>query len=459
MEWKVPDSNIVVRWTDENDYGIHTIGGKEVHLHEYLAFDQQVMEQFGITQTREWIQWWVKYRAAIRSPVSLSRFERIASVFSIWAGGSYYEWVSDAFDYDSLKRTLSGNLTSAPLTFLNNSTTSRTQPQGFILFDNPGSELPEVQTIEGVLYGFDFRGISFRLGRQTSVQSTVGNLSPLWTNFHEYSYKMDPSEAEFFRSCKKDRQPSEDSLGEVMLGMELEISTKLSIAELQKIVTEVEPKQEPFFIVKKDSSISGRYDNKYELVTVPCTPAYLKREWKLFFAKLESLCTAKGKYISDVVDTSDRLTNGLHIHVSRDKFYERGMHLKKFLTVLNQHDKAATDFINKFSGRPGKYTSCSYCPPDREFEGRTLPRRLKIGRSNNRMGSCHTQNSKTVEVRVFQGVFNIDHVVRSIEFVQAVFYFCMELSYRMYGMNFSRAFTDFVLAQPGYRALKKELKV
>jgi hypothetical protein len=266
---------------------------------------------------------------------------------------------------------------------------------------------------------------------------------------------MDPASFHFFRTTPKDTPE------EVMFGMELEISTRLSCEEIQYIVTDVEPKQEPFFIFKHDGSVTGMYDNKIEIVTVPCTPRYLRREWKTFFTKLEKLCAAKGQPIENYFDVCDSLNNGLHIHVSKESFYDDS-HMRKFLALWNRTDTSLMSFINRLTFRPRNYWENGYCQPDTRVQGQLVSRILKGRHRFQHRGSCHEIKSATVEVRVFQGIFDLKHIRRSIDLVDAVFRFTNNTGLRsIFGKTtipFESEFTKFVFSQPGLVNLKKELK-
>lgn len=290
-------------------------------------------------------------------------------------------------------------------------------------------------------------------GAQTylnSAETSTPQASPsVWSTKKNYSFKMSKDEHNFFR--KLDKESDEVPF----YGMELELCTKLSSQEIYHIVAEVEPKQEPFFIFKDDSSISGRYYNKYELVTVPCTRKYLRKAWKTLFDKLEKLCQAKGETIGDYFDTRRDLSNGIHIHVSKDKFLGE-FHKSKFLAAWNQWDSSNVDFMTKISGRPHeKFNQNSYCPIDGNFEGRTLARRLKRRVGTSQRSVCHTQNSATLEVRLYQGIVDVDHILRCLDHVDAMFEFTSLIGMKTFGREFVHKFEEFVLKGNKYRSLRQ----
>lgn len=270
-----------------------------------------------------------------------------------------------------------------------------------------------------------------------------------WDRLREYSYTMDPSEYNWFRGIKGST---------LFFGLELEISTALSCAEIQHIVTEIEPKQEPFFIFKKDSTITGKYDHMVELVTVPCTPRYLRTEWKIFFDKIKHLSGQKNKKVSDYFDIRSDLSNGLHIHISRDSFEDK-QHMKKFCNVFNLQDRFTSKLLGDVSGRQD-YKTNRWCKPNSNFSGRTLAYNLKNATSNasEKYITLNTNNTHTLEVRLYQGIFDLGHILRCIDFTEAAFDICAELPLSVINWRFASTLKTFVLKSCKYKTYKKEIK-
>lgn len=283
-----------------------------------------------------------------------------------------------------------------------------------------------------------------------------------WNKFHNYTYKMDPYDFEFFRRTPK-CLVTED---ETMFGVEVEICTKLSPKEIQYIVTEVEPKQKPFFIMKHDGSITGRFANKIELVTVPSTPRYLRQEFRKFFNKLDRLTQAKGKTVSDYFDTASNLNNGIHIHVSRDSF-SSVTHSRKFMSVWQMQDSNTTQFLQSISRRPYRLDDGSYCRPLVSLRDKSVSYRLRHADrefSRERHTTVNCSNSSTLEVRLFQGIFDLTHILRCIEMVELTFMFCRDaslgvfVSSRSRPSSFAREFKNYLFKTPGFKNLKEEMK-
>lgn len=282
--------------------------------------------------------------------------------------------------------------------------------------------------------------------RETHVIDING---PEWlTRVNDYRYV--PNQYTFLGGSKTTQ---------MYFGLELEISTKLSPAELYYVVTQVEPKQEPFFYCKHDGSINGAYGIGFEIVTLPCTPRYLKNAFRVFMKKLERITSNK---VGDFIDLNDPASTGLHIHVSKSSFrtqksYEK-LWMNKFSTIWNQWDTQNSEFLQRLSRRKISLLDNDYCSPHSKMRGRTLATRLNQGAfcidHRDRYASARETNS-TVEVRVFQGSFNIDHILYCIELTQAIHEYSRQMSIKDIGRNFKNSFTNWLTNQSGYRYAKQ----
>ena len=80
------------------------------------------------------------------------------------------------------------------------------------------------------------------------------------------------------------------------------------------------------------------------------------------------------------------------------------------------------------------------------------------------MTTVNCGNSATLEVRMFQGIFDLEHLLRCIDMVEATVMFCRDASFRVFVSSssipstFVREFKDYLFKQPGFRYLKEELK-
>lgn len=338
--------------------------------------------------------------------------------------------------------------------------TSTPRPTNFVLVD------PDEEEGNEVTYYYTFRGLSSGGPDFAKLNNVNPDNDDMWSRKWNYTYEMSKTECGFFRRTKRD---SED---EYMFGLELEVNTRISPEEMAHIVRNVEPKQDPFFIMKDDGSITGRYDHSYEIVTVPATPRYLRMEFKKLFKKIDKLATDKSKRVSDYIDTSDNLGNGIHIHVSKDSFTNKS-HTRKFLAAWNMPDSTSTKFFQQISGRPSNYQENSYCAIHPTARRGSVVNRVKHVRYNRHAHDdnrgdvnvlCHEEKRATVEVRLFQGIWDINHLLRCIDSVEAMVSFTNGLSYQAFKGHKYKPSTlttqlkQYILKSGLYHTLRKELK-
>ena len=244
-------------------------------------------------------------------------------------------------------------------------------------------------------------------------------------------------------------------------GMELEMSTRLTANELQRINTDMEPKRPHWFYFKQDSSVSGRYENQMEMVTVPMSPKRMRQEWRTFFGKLHKLCEEQQADFRDFFDLATDLNNGIHIHVSKAAFVQSHRndhrHKYRFLAAFNQWEQSVMDFMQKISKRPSSFKGHRYCMIHPGLDGYTLARRLKNGPSTSeRHAACH-EGGATVEVRIFQGIPDLEHILSCVDLTEAMFNFCQYAPHSAYGKNFPKAFSEWVFGNHGYKHAKEVL--
>lgn len=426
QKYDIGDATMCMPFTDDN--------GKTYEF-DALAFHNPLFHKaYGFTTVLSVLKWWVRNREALTTVMREYDYysffmDRIEMYFDYI---SRYDLVHEDLDY--IKERLTGNLRVPSLRYHYQSNRG---PINFVLLDNEQTEQEQILRAD-----LNFMYLA-RL--EVNVRSPVSSRAEdKWTKHYNYSFRMDESAFDWFRSVSNENS--------VMFGMELEVSSNLCTYEIQKIVREVEPKQEPFFIFKQDSSISGQYRHALELVTVPCTPRYLRKNWKIFFQKLERLCRAKGMEVGDVFDTRRNLSNGLHIHVSRDSFVDKP-HFNKFLTAWNQWSKSVVSLLNVVSDRPTDYTKNSYCRISRQHEGIVLARRLKGIRCQDRMSVAHDSGGNTIEVRVYQGIVDLSHIMKCISFTEAMFEFCKSIGYSSFDAKFVRTMSKFVRTERKYASL------
>ena len=265
------------------------------------------------------------------------------------------------------------------------------------------------------------------------------------TSVREWNYSPD---FEFF-SCKKEKT-------KLYFGLELEVNTVIPWVDLRRVMLDVEPKQPEFLYAMSDSSISGKFENCYEIVSMPMTPRRMRQEYKKFFSKLSKLLEAKGKTLDEVFDMDTRST-GIHIHTSANAYGK--LQRRKFTAMWNSDIPSIHKTINLLAGR--NLTSTRYCKPSPAYEGRRVGYSLKQVRYNDKYAACNdTGVSQTVEVRVFKGTPTLKNILGCIDTVEAMFNFTAEMPNSAFSNTFPQVFHTWLYSQPKYmyRDLKERIQ-
>lgn len=288
-------------------------------------------------------------------------------------------------------------------------------------------------------------------------------VAPEMLNYTSDATRYIPS----FRGTDKEGKLSSASKHIPFFGVELEVSSMISVKELQTIVQFVEPKQEAFFVCKSDGSIDTSLATyAYEIVTAPLTPALLRKEWKILFGKLERLAKAKGLTLEEVWKPSP--SNGLHVHISKSPFEGDTRELRnsgrswasRFLAAFNSDFIPETTLIQKVSRRAMDYKQNHYCGISGSvMRGRRVSFRVGakfLGEYNVKYAPAHGKKAATYEVRVFSGEPSLEHMLSSIDFVEAMYLFtgCHSAPRCV---RFAETFKDWLQAQPRFVSLKKTL--
>lgn len=295
----------------------------------------------------------------------------------------------------------------------------------------------------------------------TDLSYTIDNNEPLWKVWYKIKQDLPNLDIPAFMLEQNSHKFTpefqimrDNDMSNMTFGIEIEVSTKLSKWDLQYLITQVEPIQEPFFYFKHDGSINSSYgfEHTYEIVTMPCTFKFLRKNFKILFDKLDAKLPDWPKYFK--IDKSC----GVHVHVNKDSFFSN-LHLKKFVSIWNQYDSLNTTFIQKVGMR--KFNK--YCNIHQDQDGRTIARRLKVGawgpgHDNKRYASCR-ETYHTAEVRIFKGGFDYDHIMYCLEAVHAMHQFSNKTPISLISTRrFIPEFTTWLNDEVKYSRLKEHLK-
>ena len=429
---------------------IELSNGKIIVMDEMYFHSPWFHKQIKSTTMRSVLKWWCENRGSFVGSVFAPEYTRMLELYFDYI--PEFKFFTDTFEDLEVTLRVRSLLRHPAINYEYYSSASTNTPFQLCETEEGEPEPPK--------YKLDFSYCARVTVRPVTSPNRVAETK--WNKRYNYSYKMEPEDFKFFRRVKHEDK--------VYFGMELELSTKLSYKELQHIVTDIEPKQEPFFIMKDDGSVNGKYSNRVELVTVPCSPRYLRKEWKTFFQKVEHLCSLRGKTVGDYFDINTDLNNGIHIHVSKDSFRMKS-HVHRFMTAFHQWDKDSVSLFNAISNRPTDYTDHGYCHINYQYKEtkskasfvkfqrrvnqRSIARRLK-GIVADRHSICHNGSgncSPTVEVRLYQGIFDLSHIFRCISFTEAMFEFAHCIGYSQFDENFTKAFNNYVRQDRKYSSL------
>lgn len=206
----------------------------------------------------------------------------------------------------------------------------------------------------------------------------------------------------------------------VLYGVELEISTACDTAEL------IDAQKEIFFICKSDASVSGAFSNNVELVTVPQDLRRHRLHWAKFMgAFFDEKTKSYPKF-----DTSNRTTNGQHVHVDRKAFLDED-HLQRFCYFIV--DPMNVDFTTTVAERSAAHLSTYAQIPS--FAGNLTPQKIfasVLSRLEDlgKYSAVNLTKKPTIEVRIFKGLFSYRTIMKNVEYVDAVLHFTKNCSFQ-----------------------------
>lgn len=184
------------------------------------------------------------------------------------------------------------------------------------------------------------------------------------------------------------------------LGVECETEVQED-KSIETIAETIHKEFEDEILMKEDGSLQ----NGIELVTGP----YSLEAHKGLWPRLCKTALAAG------LRSWKHASTGIHVHLSR-KFLTP-LDIGKILVFINSDHEYTSKQIRRLAGRGAN----SYCT----IEKKQL---TDVYKSENRYEAVNLQNNKTIEIRIFKGTLNPNHILADIEFCHALAYYVKEVS-------------------------------
>lgn len=199
------------------------------------------------------------------------------------------------------------------------------------------------------------------------------------------------------------------------MGMELELEKALSGCEAFLERAGEYPDEAPRFLwTKSDGSLSS---SGVELVTMPSTLEAFRKRFP--FGALE-------QWREDGARSYEHESCGLHIHVARSAF--DAPHLWRFARVQLWNPQLCQLVAQRDESHYAQWSESGRVEENRYG---SLPDFIKGKDSNrNRYVALNFQNGATVELRYFKGNITKDSILTKLSFVDSLYRFTKQLSYR-----------------------------
>ena len=221
---------------------------------------------------------------------------------------------------------------------------------------------------------------------------------------HDYSYRPDP----IFHSTDKEER--------LFFGIEIEVEASRNRSDAAEYASRLEGYDLAY--LKSDGSLNCGF----EIVTHPMTHDFYKNEANELWNTLEALRSRAGIKVK----AWDASTAGLHIHVSRTGF-NGGSHMHRFLRLVYDNQTLYEAVAGRSSSRWAKFDDAQTdyvrevdADGNREWsQRRNLKNKLENSRNSDRYSAVNTQNSATLEMRIFRSSVNTDTVKSFIDLAHA----------------------------------------
>lgn len=195
-----------------------------------------------------------------------------------------------------------------------------------------------------------------------------------------------------------------------------------------------------FVIIKEDGTLTandhyskGTGFSGFEIVSAPADLSVHRDRWP----RLHEMAGFKHLRAWDEYDTC-----GFHVHVTKEAL--TWLQISKMVYFINH--KSNQKFIFKVAGR-GSDRFCKYIPKnpsDGSYPEKVVNTDEDDRRNRSRRVALNIANPKTVEFRIFRGTVHPRHIIRNLEFCDAVCDFCYPASRSVKEMEDYKYFIDFV---------------
>lgn len=188
----------------------------------------------------------------------------------------------------------------------------------------------------------------------------------------------------------------------IFLGAELEVEV-INNADREEEVERLHKIEglEDFIYMKYDGSL----DHGIEIVTHPASLDELKKRFDIFFG------TPHPNFVSYKSDTC-----GFHVHASREPL--KGLTIPKIMTFINNKDNFT--YLKKLAQRYNDYSKIRDKKlTDVKFNKEKYKPKISY-EEEDRYEALNTQNSDTIEFRLFKGTLFKQSIFRYLEFCHAI---------------------------------------
>lgn len=212
---------------------------------------------------------------------------------------------------------------------------------------------------------------------------------------HDYDYKPEP---EFFENTGENTN--------TYFGIELEIDGSGEDEDNAEEILDVANRFFDHIYIKHDGSL----DDGFEIVSQPCTFEYHVENfpWKEILQKSSELG----------YKSHDSGTCGLHVHISREGFYNQEAGITKLLWIVEKFWDNILTFSRRTESQVSRWA--------KRYGLESSPELLKHKADNaaGRYFAINLSNYHTVELRIFRGTLNYNTFLATLQFCNLLIDIC-----------------------------------